>query len=106
MTDISKKVIKKIKKKKIEPYSKKHVFIKKSIPWTLLALSVLLGIIASSVVIFQIKHVERDLYHLLNYTPLRYVLLILPYFWLVLLVIFFVVAYRNFRRTERGYRTN
>ena len=106
MTDISKKVIKKIKKKKIEPYSKKHFFLKKSVPWALFTFSVLLGIIASSVAIFQIKHAGRDLYHLLNYTPLRWVLLILPYFWLVLMVIFLAVAYRNFRRTGRGYRIN
>lgn len=106
MTDISKNVIKKIKKKKIEPYSKKHFFIKKSMPWILFGLSILLGVIASSVAIFQIKHAEWDLYHLLHYTPLRYAILILPYFWLAFLIIFLVVAYRYFRRTERGYRTN
>lgn len=104
MTDISKNVIKKIKKEKIEPYSKKHFFLKKSIIWTLFGLAILLGIIASSVAIFQIKHADWDLYHLLDYSLLSYVILIIPYFWLVFLIIFLVVANIYFQRTERGYR--
>ena len=106
MTDLSKNVIKKIKKEKIEPYSKKSFFLKKTVTWMLFGLSILLGIIASSVAIFQIKHAEWDLYHLLNYTLLRYIILILPYFWLFFLIIFLVVAYSYFRRTEKGYKIN
>jgi hypothetical protein len=104
MTDVSKNVIKKIKKDKIEPHSKKRFFLKKSVTWILFGLSILLGIVACSVAIFQIKHAEWDLYHLLNYTLLRYILLILPYFWLFFLFVFMAVAYSYFRRTERGYR--
>lgn len=106
MTEISKNVIKQIKKEKLKPYPKKYFILKKSVTWTLFGLSILLGIIASSVVIFQIKHTDWDLYHLLNYTLLSYVILILPYFWFAFLFFFLVVAYYYFRRTERGYRIN
>ena len=104
MTDISEKVIKKIKKDKIEPHSKKRFILKRTAIWMLLGLSLLLGIVACSVVIFQIKHAEWDFYHLLDYTLLRYIILILPYFWITFLIIFLILVYLNFRRTERGYR--
>lgn len=104
MTDISKNVIKKIKDKKLNPLPKKYFFLKRALTWMIVGGFILLGIIACSVIIFQIKHADWDLYHLLNYTFLDYILLILPYFWFIFLLIFLVVVCFYFKRTERGYR--
>jgi len=106
MTDISENVIKKIKKENLNPYPKKYFFLKKSVTWTLFGVSILLGIIACSVIIFQIKHTDWDLYHLLNYTFLDYMIIILPYFWIIFLFIFLVVAYFYYRRTAKGHLIN
>ena len=104
MTDISKNVLKKIKIEKIEPYSKKRFFLKKSFVWTLFWLSILLGIVASSVTIFQLKHTEWDLYHRSNYGLIEFLVMAIPYFWLIFLMIFIGIAYHYYRRTEKGYR--
>ena len=104
MTDISKNILNKIKKEKIQPYSKKRFFVKKSFIWTLFGLSILLGIVASSVIIFQLKHTDWDLYNLSNYSLLEFLAMAIPYFWLLFLMIFIGLALNYFRRTEKGYR--
>lgn len=106
MTDISKNILQKIKKEKIRPYSKKHFLMKKSFIWTLFGLSVLLGIVACSVSIFQLKHSEWDLYKRSNYSLIEFLAMVIPYFWLIFLMIFIGIAYGYFRRTEKGYRYN
>ena len=104
MNDISKNILKKIKEEKIQPYSKKHFFLKKSFVWTLFGLSILLGIVSSSVTLFQLKHTDWDLYDRLNYSLLEFLAITIPYFWLIFLMIFIGTAYAYFRRTEKGYR--
>ena len=106
MTDISKTILQKIKKEKIQPYSKKHFLKKKSFIWMLFGLSILLGIVASSVTIFQLKHTEWDLYKRSNYGLIEFLAMVIPYFWLIFLMVFIGIAYRYFRRTEKGYRYN
>jgi len=106
MTDIGKNVLQKIKKEKIQPFSKKHFFLKKSFIWTLFGLSILLGIIASSVTIFQLKHTDWELYDRSNYSLFEFLAMAIPYFWLIFLMIFIGIAYNYFRRTEKGYRYN
>ena len=106
MSDASKKILQKIDKEKIQPYSKKHFLIKKSIVWTVFSISILLGIVASSIVIFQLTHTEWDLYRHLNYSPSEFIILAIPYFWLLFLLLFIGLAIYNFRRSERGYRFN
>jgi len=104
MKEISKNILNKIKKEKIQPYPKKHFFVKKSFIWTLFGLSILLGIVASSVIIFQLKHTDWDLFNQSNYSMLEFLAMAIPYFWLLFLMIFMGIAYGYFRRTEKGYR--
>ena len=104
MSDISKSTLHKIKQEKIKPYPKKRFFLKKLFIWTLFGLSILLGVVASSVAIFQLKHTDWDLYHRSNYSLFEFFALAMPYFWIIFLMIFIGIAYNYFRRTEKGYR--
>jgi hypothetical protein len=104
MTDISKNVIKKIRRERLKPRPRRYYYFRKALIWAMFGLSTLLGIMAASVIVFQIKHADWDLYHLFDYTLLDYVVLMLPYFWFFFLLIFLGVASVYFRRTERGYR--
>jgi len=78
--------------------------LKKSFIWTLFGLSILFGIVASSVTILQLKHAEWELYQRSNYSLIEFLATVIPYFWLIFLMLFIVIAYRYFRRTEKGYR--
>jgi len=102
--DIGKQVLEKIEKEQVRPYSKWRFVLRRSIMWGLFILSLILGSLASGVVIFQLTHADWDLYRTLHMGYATFLLLILPYFWLVFLFGFTGFAYFYFRKTERGYR--
>ncbi len=104
MKDFSGKIVETIKEKNVQPYSKWHFIIRRLLIWGLFILSLVLGSLACGVVIFQLRHADWDLSTYLNMDYGTFILLNLPYFWLVFLVIFVSVAYFYCRRTERGYR--
>lgn len=106
MTDLGKNVIKRLNKERIEPRPQWQFRLKKFFSWSLMVLAILLGTLASSLAIFQITHADWELYHRLDYSFMNYLLLIFPYFWLIFLIIFLYMAYKNYRKTDRGYRTS
>ena len=91
MSDISKKTLKKIKEDEVQPYSKKRFFLKKSFIWILFGASLFLGLVASSVVVFQLKHSDWDLYHRSSYSFFAFLALAMPYFWILFLMVFKMV---------------
>nr|WP_320015386.1 hypothetical protein [uncultured Desulfobacter sp.] len=106
MTDISKKILQRIKQDNIRPYPKCCFLFKRSIIWTFFSFSVLFGSIATGIALFQLKHAEWDLYQHLRHSLLEFILLTIPCFWLVFMAGFTGFAYYYFRHTEQGYRYN
>ena len=104
MNDISKNVLKEIRERKLRPYPRWHFLFRRSVIWTIFFISILLGSLSAGIVIFRIKNAEWDLYQYLNDNVTAFLLLIIPYFWLLFLAGFSFLAYNYFRRTERGYR--
>jgi hypothetical protein len=104
MNDISKETLRKIKENGIVPRTKSYFLLKRSTVWGLFGLSIILGSIAASVAIFQIKNAEWDLFHHYRHSFLEFFLIFIPYFWGLFLIIFSIIAYYYFRRTQSGYR--
>jgi len=104
MKDISDKIIKRIKKGDVKPYSKWHFVFHRFVMWILFGIAILIGSIACGIAIFQLQHAEWDLYRHLSHSLLEFAILIVPYFWLIFMTGFTVFAYYFFRHTERGYR--
>ena len=104
MSDISKNVLREIRERKLRPYPRWHFVFRRSVVWTIFCISILLGSLSAGIVIFRIQHAEWDLYPYLNDNVTAFLLLIIPYFWLLFLAGFSLLAYHYFRRTERGYR--
>ncbi len=103
MADISKEILQKIKKDEVRPYPKQYFLLRRSVIWTTFGLSILLGSVASAIALFQLRYAEWDLYKHLTHSPVEFVLLVIPFFWLIFLLGFTGVAYYYFRRTEQGY---
>jgi len=103
MTDVSKNVIEKIKHDRVKPISRDVFLLKRSVVWTLFGISIFFGGIACGIVIFQLRHAEWDIYSYFDHGLTEFLLLVFPYFWLVFLTGFIVVALYYYRRTERGY---
>lgn len=104
MTDLSKNILQKIKKDEVRPYPKQYFLLKRSVIWTVFGLSILLGSIAGAIALFQLRHAEWDLYKNLSHSLVEFVLLVIPFFWLIFLMGFIWFAYYYFRQTEHGYR--
>lgn len=106
MSHVSKSIISKIKEGKIKPTPKWVFLLKHSVVWGLFGFSVLLGSIAVSIIFFQYCDADWNVYSQMNDSILEFVLLALPYFWLLLMVGFLALAHYNFRHTKTGYRYN
>jgi hypothetical protein len=106
MNELSKKIIQKIDKEDIRPYSKWHFLFKRSVIWILFIISILLGSFASGVLIYQIQHTEWNIFSHYNHSVLEFAMLVVPYFWITFLILFSILIFYYFRRTESGYRKN
>ena len=104
MKDITQKVLDKIKVKKIEPKPRWQFLLKDSLVWVLFILSILIGALATSAAIFNVKFSDWDVYDRVPGGRFSFLVNILPYFWLVILVGLVVVAYYNFKHTKKGYK--
>ena len=101
MSNLSERVVGEIKDKKIVQLPKWTFLLQNAVIWSVFGVSILLGAIATAIVIFLIVNNGGN-----GVASLNDFLLYVPYFWLILLAIFAFVAYHNFQHTEGGYRLN
>ncbi|HBU07291.1 MAG TPA: hypothetical protein DEB09_04375 [Candidatus Magasanikbacteria bacterium] len=104
--EIINKVLEKIKHDKIEPKARWHFLLKDSLVWFLLGLSVVIGSLAIAVSIFHLENSDWEVYEKISGGPINFLFEILPFFWLIIFILFIIVAYFNFKHTKTGYRYN
>jgi hypothetical protein len=104
MGTISDKVLNKIREEKITPAPKWKFLLKDSIVWIAFLGSVLVGGLAFCVVLTVAIDNDWDIYRQAGHGFFEYILLSLPYFWILLLVAFVGIAFYNFKHTKNGYR--
>ncbi len=105
MNETGKKILEKIKESHIKPKPKREFLLKNYIIWSIFGIAILFGSFAISVIIFMITHTDWQ-YFAIFAGPIKRLLINLPYFWLIILVIFLVIALYNLRHTKKGYRYN
>ena len=103
MGKISKKVLEKIEKENIKPIGRWSFVLKNSFLWTLFGLNILFGSVGLAISIYLFE--SSDILNLILSVNdfLGVLVFAIPTVWVLLTVIFLVVAYLNFRYTERGY---
>lgn len=101
---LSSKVIEQLKEKKITPKPRWEFAVKHAIVWGALVILVIVGSVASSVIIFMIDTNQWDLYFKVKHNPLAFALAALPYFWLIFLGVLLVAIYHYFQQTKSGYK--
>jgi hypothetical protein len=101
---LSKKTLDKIKKEHIAPKPKWQFLLKKTVLWALFVLSVCFGGIASAGIIFALGTNDWEIQERVAHTRLEFLLQTLPYFWIVVFLVFVFIAYYNFKHTPKGYR--
>lgn len=104
--EIINKVLEKIKRDKIEPKAKWHFLLKDWLVWFLFGLSMAIGALATAVSIFHLKNSDWEIYNRVPGGSVNFLFQVLPYFWLIIFILFVIVAYFNFKHTKTGYRYN
>lgn len=102
--DISNKVLEKIHDEHLKPKPALNFLLRRSVFWALTILSLLVGGLAFGSTYFSVMNQEWDLWPRLSGSLFAFVLLVAPYFWLILFAGFIALAYFNLRHTKFGYR--
>ena len=98
MNNISEKVLAKIEAEHITPAAKWHFIAKRCMFWLLASLSIVFGIISTSVILNIMENSDWDAYN-----RIELVFMAVPYLWLAIFAAFIISAYYNFRHSKRGY---
>ena len=101
---IKMKVLDLIENDKIKQTSKLYFSIKDSTFWLLCFISIILGSVAFSVIIFNFANSEAELYQMTSDSLFDFILDMTPYLWIFLFTAFAFIGYENFRYTSKGYR--
>ncbi len=104
MNNLSKKILGKIKKENIKPIPKWHFLLKRSFTWSMFIVSIILGSIAFSIILFHIQTADWDVHIKIKKNLFSFIFLLLPYFWILLMGGFTALAYYNFKHTKGSYK--
>lgn len=102
--DFTDKLIAEIREKKIEPKPRWRFLLKNYTLYAAGALSLLIGSLAVAVMIYLARFNDLSIHAQIEKTFLEFLLLNLPYFWLLFLAFFIFIIYYNLRHTSKGYR--
>ncbi len=106
MSDLEKKVLDQIERRRLAPRPYVYFLAKRSVFWTLAALSIILGAVSVAVLIFAGTDYFATGGRGLDDMPLDDVFEYLPVVWLGILSMFVASAYYALRQTRRGYSYN
>ena len=90
----------------MKPIPRWRFTLKNSLTWFVFITSIILGALAFSVVLFSIQQVDFNLVSELPHSWLTWLLGLLPYFWIITLVVFLVAAILGIRSSKKGYKFN
>jgi hypothetical protein len=104
MKNLSQVTLDKIKKQNITPVSRWNFVFKNYLLWLAGIVSVFVGGLISSIVFYMLINSDWDIYEKMITSPMSSVFVIMPFFWLIFLVIFIFLADYYFKNTKHGYR--
>ncbi len=102
--DISEKTFKKIEEENITPKARWRFLLKDYSIWLFFAIAVAVGAIAVSTIIFMLTTNDWDIYERLGRSFFEHIFFSMPYFWILIFLVFILVAYNDFKYTRLGYR--
>jgi hypothetical protein len=104
MASVSEKTFKAIKERNINPQPKWQIVLRNHVFWALFGLSVIIGALAVSIVLLIISERDWDVYRYLDKSLAEYIMVSIPYLWLLIFILFALSSYYYFKNTSKGYR--
>lgn len=99
-----KKIIERIKKEQIEPTPKWIFTSRNLLIWFAFAFALIFGALAFSVVLLAIQQTDFNIISHLSHSWLEFLLGLLPFIWLIFVLISLLLAMITLRHSERGYK--
>lgn len=100
----SERLIQKIKEEQAEPAPRWHFAVKNKLLWAAFGLAAVLGALAFSVILVAIQQTDFDLISHLSHSGLELFLGLLPFFWIILLIVFLLIAMYSVQYSLKGYK--
>lgn len=100
----SKSIIERIKEKNIKQKPKWYFVVPNMIIWLVFIICVFIGALAFSIILFSIQQTDFNLVSHMSHSKLELLLGLLPFFWIVGLLIFLVAGIFAFQRSKKGYK--
>lgn len=104
MNNLSDKILKRIQKEKIKPTPRWEFIMKDTFFWVAFVISVIVGGLSFSIIFNTLLNNDWDLYMQLSGSLAKFIVITLPYFWLVIFGVFIVIAYLNINKTKKAYK--
>jgi hypothetical protein len=101
---LTKEIFEKIKEKHISPKPKWQFKLKGYFVWTVFAVSIVIGGVAISIIIFTLVNSDWNARTYVSGGLGRHMIVMVPYLWIALLSLFIFTADYNFKHTKKGYR--
>lgn len=104
VSNLTDKILNKIKEEHIFPKPRWHFLLKNYVVWLAGILALLIGAAAVSVMIYLFRFNDWEIYEETHKSLAEFILLTLPYFWIIFLALFVFIVYYNLKHTKSGYR--
>jgi len=93
-----------LKQDELAPYPRWRFLLKDYVVWAAGALALACGSLAVTVMIYLVRFNDWEIRESAHKSLAEFILLTMPYFWLIFLGLFVFVLYLNLKHTKRGYR--
>ena len=100
----SENFIRRIREENIKPIPRWRFTARNSMIWVLVFLSVIVGAISFSVILFVIQQIEFNLIAHMTHSRLEMWLGLLPFLWIILLIVFILISIFGIKKTRKGYK--
>ncbi len=104
MTKISENILKTIEAQHVQPEPKWKFLAKDWLVWVAFVALLLVAALAFAVILDFVANYDWDIYTYLHKTFLQHVFFSLPYIWILLVALFFGLAYYDFVHIKGWYR--
>jgi hypothetical protein len=104
MDKFIKNTIEKIKQQHIVPEARWRFLARKYGIWALFAMIIFAGAASFATAYHLLASLDWDLYRFMHISAFSYTLSIIPYIWLIFILLALVVAFIDVRKTQTGYR--
>ncbi|HIP49095.1 MAG TPA: hypothetical protein EYG92_09055 [Lutibacter sp.] len=98
------KIAQQIKNEDIKQTPRWYFIFKNTRIWIVFLLSISIGAIAFSVILFSIQQSDFELLSHVKHSKLESFLVFLPFFWVVILLVFSIFSFYSLRSSKKAYK--